>query len=95
MTGKRKIVYAVLALAIAILAHQLWYTVLNPLIWDLTYIGTRLARAIHQPDYDSVVSARVFDLLAITFNALIYFAVLVAGDRSRARLRKRRRVTTL
>ena len=89
MTRKRIIVYAVLALAIAFLAHQLWDSVLNPLVWDLTYIGTRLARAIHQPDYDSLASARVFDALAITINAVIYFAVLVAGDRSRARLRKR------
>jgi hypothetical protein len=89
MTRKRKIIYAVLALAIAFVAHQLWYTVLNPLIWDLTYIGTRLARAIHPPDYDSALSTRVFDMLAIAINALIYFVVLVAGDRSRARLRKR------
>ena len=89
MTRKRTIVYTVLALAIAFLAHQLWYTVLNPLIWDLTYIGTRVARAIHRPDYDSVLSTRVFDVLAIMINALIYFAVLVAGDYSRARLRSR------
>jgi ABC-type antimicrobial peptide transport system permease subunit len=95
MTRKRIIVYAVLALAIAFLAHQLWYTVLNPLIWNLTYIGTWLARAIHQPDYDSLASERVFDVLAITINALIYFAVLVAGDRSRARLRKRPRASAL
>lgn len=93
MTRKRIIVYAVLALAMAFLAHQLWDSVLNPLVWDLTYIGTRLARAIHQPDYDSLASARVFDALAITINALIYFAVLVAGDCSRARLRKRSRRT--
>jgi hypothetical protein len=87
MSKKRTIFYAVLALAIAVAAHRLWYTVFNPLIWDLTYIGTRLARAIHQPDYDSAASAAVFDILAVTINALIYFAVLVAGDRTRARLR--------
>lgn len=89
MTTKRTIVYVVLAFAIAFLAHQLWYTVFNPLIWALTFVGTRLAWAIHQPDYDSVVSARIFDALAITINALVYFVVLAAGDRTRARLRRR------
>lgn len=89
MTTKRAIIYALLALAIAFLAHQLWYTVFNPLIWSLTYIGTRLARALHRPDYDSLASTRVFDMLAILINALIYFAIFVAGDRSRARLRTR------
>src|SRR5262249_30740187 len=90
MSKRRTIIYAVLALAIAFVGQHFWYTLFNPLIWDLTYIGTRLARLIHQPDYDSVASARAFDLLAIGINALLYFALLVAGERSRARLRKRR-----
>lgn len=90
MSKKRTIVYAVLALAIAYVGQHFWYTLYNPLIWDLTYIGTHLARAIHQPDYDSAASARAFDLLAIGINALVYFALLVALDRGAARLRPRR-----
>jgi hypothetical protein len=88
VTKKRKIVYAALALAIALAGHALWSTLFNPLVWDLTYLGIHIARAIHQPDYDSVASARVFDVLAILINALIYFAVLVALDRTLPRLRK-------
>jgi fumarate reductase subunit D len=90
VTTKRKIVYGVLALAVAVVGQIYWSTLFNPLVWDLTYLGVRIARALHEPDYDSVASARVFQGLAIVFNALVYFAVLVAGDRSRARLRRKR-----
>jgi dipeptide/tripeptide permease len=90
VTKKRKIVYATLALAIACVAQALWSTLFNPLVWDLTYLGTHIARAMHQPDYDSAASARVFDALAILINALIYFAVLVAADRTLVRLRTKR-----
>lgn len=85
MTAKRTIVYAVLALVIAWAGQALWATLFNPLVWNLTYIGVHVARAIHEPNYDSAVSARVFSMLAIVFNALIYFAVLLALDRMVAR----------
>jgi hypothetical protein len=90
MTTRRKLIYATLALVIAILAHALWKSLFNPLVWHLTYIGVHVARAIHEPNYDSVVSARVFDVLTVLFNALIYFAVLLALDRLLARRRARR-----
>jgi hypothetical protein len=90
MTMRRKLIYATLALVIAVFAQALWKTLFNPLVWHLTYIGVHIARAIHEPNYDSEVSARVFDLLAVLFNALIYFAVLVALDRLLARRRSER-----
>jgi hypothetical protein len=89
MTRRRKLIYAAVALAIAIAAHYLWMSLFNPLVWHLTYIGVHVARAIHEPNYDSVASARMFDILAIMFNALIYFAVLLALDRLLARRRSR------
>ena len=89
VTTKRKIVYAVVALLIAIVGQHFWSTLYNPLVWHLTYLGVHLARAIHQPNYDSVASARLFNALAILINALVYFAILIAGERSRARLKKR------
>ena len=57
--------------------------------WDILSNGELLKAAeeagfqgaMHQPDYDSVVSARAFDALAILSNALIYFVVLAALDR--------------
>lgn len=85
MTTRRKIIYAALALVIAVCGHLLWKSLFNPLVWHLTYVGVRIARAIHEPNYDSVASARMFDVLAIFFNALIYFALLVALDRLLAR----------
>lgn len=87
MTARRKTLYAALALVIAVCAHNLWTTLFNPLVWHLTYIGVHVARAIHQPDYDSAASARAFGALAILINALIYFAVLLALDRLLGRLR--------
>jgi hypothetical protein len=90
MTTRRKLIYATLALVIAVFAHVLWKTLFNPLVWHLSYIGVHVARAIHEPNYDSVTSARVFDVLAVLFNALIYFAVLLALDRLTIRLRSRR-----
>jgi hypothetical protein len=81
MTTTRKLIYATLALVVAFLAHGVWKSLGNPLVWHLTYIGVHVARAIHQPDYDSLASARTFDALAIFFNALIYFGVLVGLDR--------------
>lgn len=89
MPTKRKIVYAVLALVIACAGHALWSTLFNPLVWHLTYVGVHIARAIHQPNYDSLASARAFDVLAILFNAMVYFAVLFAIDRVLSRLRQR------
>jgi hypothetical protein len=90
MTTRRKIIYALVALAVAVVAHNLWTSLFNPLVWHLTYIGIHVARAIHEPNYDSVASARTFDVLAILFNALIYFAVLVALDLLLARRRPRK-----
>jgi hypothetical protein len=90
MTTRRKLIYATLALVIAYFAQALWSTLFNPLVWQITYIGVHIARAIHEPNYDSVASARVFDALAFLFNALIYFAVLMALDRLVGRLRSRR-----
>lgn len=90
MTTRRKIIYATLALVIAVCAHALWKTLFNPLVWHVTYIGVHIARAIHEPNYDSVASARVFDALAILFNAVIYFGVFLALDGSLGRLRSRR-----
>ncbi len=91
MTTRRKLIYATLALVIAFCAHALWSTLFNPLVWHLTYIGIHVARAIHQPNYDSAASARGFDALAILSNALIYFALLLALDRFVAGLRSRQR----
>ena len=90
VTKKRKIVYASLALVIAFVGDSLWWTLFNPLVWRLTYIGVHIARAIHEPNYDSAASARLFDVVAILFNALIYFVVLVAVDRTLAQLRTTR-----
>ncbi|HEY6307981.1 MAG TPA: hypothetical protein VI488_16140 [Candidatus Angelobacter sp.] len=90
MTTRRKLVYATLAVVIAFSAHALWKTLFNPLVWHITYIGVHIARAIHEPNYDSVTSARIFDALAIVFNALIYFAVLLALDRLLVGLRSQR-----
>ncbi len=90
MSTRRKLIYGVLALVIAWIAQALWSTLFNPLIWHLTYLGVHIARTIHQPNYDSAASARLFDALAVLFNALIYFVVLLALDRSMARLRSRR-----
>jgi hypothetical protein len=90
MTKRRKLIYATLAVVIAVCAHALWKTLFNPLVWHLTYIGVHVARAIHEANYDSVASARVFDLLAVLFNALLYFAVLVVLDRLLVRFRSRR-----
>lgn len=88
LTAKRAIIYAALALAIACAGQVLWSTLFNPLVWRLTYLGVHLSRAIHEPNYDSVASARVFDFLATAFNAVIYFAVLFAIDRVLSRLRR-------
>ncbi len=90
MTYRRKIAYAVLALVTAWAGQALWSTLFNPLVWHLTYAGVHIARAIHQPDYDSVASARAFDALAIAFNAVIYFGVLAGMDRILGQLRKNR-----
>jgi hypothetical protein len=90
MTTRRKLIYATLALVIAVCAHVLWKSLFNPLVWHITYIGVHVARTIHEPNYDSVASARLFDALAIWFNALIYFGVLIALDRSLAQLRLKR-----
>lgn len=90
MTTRRKIIYATLALVIAVCAHILWKTLFNPLVWHFTYIGVHVARAIHEPNYDSATSARVFDVLAVLFNALIYFGVLLLLDRLLVRFRTRR-----
>jgi hypothetical protein len=90
MTTRRKIIYAALALVIAVCAHALWKSLFNPLVWHLTYVGVHIARVIHEPNYDSVASARLFDALAILFNALIYFGVLLVLDRSLGRFRSRR-----
>jgi hypothetical protein len=90
MTTRRKLIYATLALVIAFFAHALWKSLFNPLVWHITYIGVHIARAIHEPNYDSVASARLFDALAILFNALIYFGVLIALDRWLAHRRSRR-----
>ncbi len=89
MTLRRKLIYAVLAMAIAWCAQALWKTVLNPLVWHLTYIGVHVARAIHRPNYDSAASTRAFDALAILINALIYFGVLMALDRLIVRWKSR------
>jgi hypothetical protein len=89
MTTRRKLIYATLALVIAFFAHALWKSLFNPLVWDITYIGVHLARAIHEPNFDSVASARLFDTLAILFNALIYFGGFLALDRSFGRFRSR------
>ena len=91
MTTKRKIVYAVLALVIAWAAQALWSTLFNPLVWNLTYLGVHIARAIHEPNYDSVLSTRAFSVLAVLLNAIIYFAVLLGLDRLAVR-RTRRQV---
>jgi hypothetical protein len=90
---RRLLIYAVLALALAFSAQGVWKTLANSLVWHLTYFGVHLARAIHQPDYDSVASARTFDALAIFFNALSYFAALAGLDRVifQARSRKSER----
>jgi hypothetical protein len=90
MTTRRKLIYATLALVIAFFAHVLWKNLFNPLVWHLTYIGVHIARAIHEPNYDSAASARAFDVLAVLFNALIYFAVLLALDRLIVRRKSRR-----
>jgi hypothetical protein len=90
MTARRKLIYGALALVIALGGHALWSTLYNPLVWHMTYLGVHLARAIHQPDYDSAASARMFDALAILIDALIYFLVLVAIDRLLARIGSRR-----
>jgi hypothetical protein len=90
MTMRRKLIFATLALVIAVFAHTLWKTVFNPLVWHMTYVGVHVARAIHEPNYDSVASAEAFDVLAILFNALIYFAVLVGLDRLLPRRGSRR-----
>jgi len=92
MTRSRTFFYAALALGIAFVGHWYWSTLFNPLVWHLTYIGVHVARAIHQPDYDSLASARIFDSLAILCNAVIYFGVLVALDRLLAQRRSRRAV---
>ncbi len=87
---KRKVlIYGIAALLIAVFAHAIWKTRLNFLVWNLTYFGVRVARAIHQPDYDSVASVRVFDSLAILINAIIYFVVLWASGRLVGLLRTR------
>jgi hypothetical protein len=87
---RRTFIYGFAALVIAFLAHAIWKTRLNFLVWNFTYFGVHVARAIHQPDYDSVASARVFDSLAILVNALIYFVVLLVLSRLVARLRSKR-----
>jgi hypothetical protein len=81
MSLRRKPIYAGAALLIAFFAHGVWKSLANPLVWHLTYIGVHAARAIHEPDYDSVASARVFDALVILINAAIYFGVLLGLDR--------------
>ena len=89
MTARRKSIYAVLALAIAVVGQHFWMTLFNPLVWHLTYIGVHVARAIYQPNYDSVASTRTFGVLAVLINAGIYFAVLFFLDRLVARMRGR------
>jgi hypothetical protein len=93
MSTRRKLIYAVLALAVAFFAHGVWKSLANPLVWRLTYIGVHFARAIHQPDYDSLASARTFDALAILINAVIYFAVMMGLDRALVRMRTKRPIT--
>lgn len=78
---RRTLIFGIASLASAFLAHSLWTTRLNFLVWNLTYVGVHVAHAIHQPDYDSAASVRMFDVLTTLANALIYFAVLVAMDR--------------
>jgi hypothetical protein len=95
MTTRRKLIYATLALVIAFFAHVLWQSLFNPLVWHITYIGVHIARTIHEPNYDSVASARLFDALAMVLNALIYFGVLIALDRWLVRRRSRRSEPTL
>lgn len=90
MTTRRKLIYGILALVIAFFAHRMWWSLANPLVWHVTYIGVHLARAVHPPDYDSLASVRMFDALAILINAAIYFAVLVGLDRLIVGLRTRR-----
>ncbi len=90
MTTRRKLIYAVLALLLAFFAHQVWTSRASFLVWKITYLGVHIARWIHQPNYDSLASARVFDGLVIVINGLIYFCVLVALDRSLVWLRTRR-----
>jgi hypothetical protein len=90
MTMRRKLIYATLALVIAFFAHVLWKSLFNPLVWHITYIGVHMARAIHEPNYDSVASARLFDVLAILINAIIYFVALLALGRLLAWRRSRR-----
>lgn len=90
MSTRRKIIYAAVALVIAFLAHGVWKSLANPLVWHMTYAGVHLARTIHQPNYDSLASARTFDALAILINAAIYFAVLLGLDRLVAGLRTRK-----
>ena len=92
---KRKtLIYGIAALMIAFLAHAVWKTRVNFLVWKITYVGVHIARAIHQPNYDSLASTRVFDWLAILINALIYFGVLWALGRLVARWRSRRAART-
>ncbi len=85
-----KSIYGIAALVIAFFAHAVWKTRLNFLVWKITYVGVHIARAIHQPNYDSLASARVFDALAILVNALIYFGVLLALGRLVSLLRSKR-----
>jgi hypothetical protein len=75
---KREILSAILALVLACLAQQIWMSELNFFVWKITYIGEQTAFLLAPPNYDSPVSVRIFDAIAIIINALVYAAVLWA-----------------
>jgi hypothetical protein len=87
---KKTLLYGLIALLIALLAQALWESPLQAAVWQITYIGGWLAWHLRKPSESSEATVWVFDLIAMTANAIVYFSVMRLLDYS-LRLRKGRR----
>jgi sterol desaturase/sphingolipid hydroxylase (fatty acid hydroxylase superfamily) len=76
MSKRRKIIRALLILIFASLVQYIWMSELNGLVWKISYIGERAAFWLARPNYDSAMSVRIFSVVAIIVNFLVYVAVL-------------------
>lgn len=93
MTKGHKAIRILLILLIAYFTQRIRMSELNALVWNITYVGNRVASFIHPPNYDSALSTEVFQIIAILVNALVYAAVLwpIAIWIDRWRLRRKAR----
>jgi hypothetical protein len=88
MTRKTLFSLGLTAIVIAFGAQAVYETPFSSFVWYLVFVGGRVSWTIHRPNYDNNGSVWLFDLIAISVNAVVYFVAIYLTRRAITHLLK-------